>query len=321
MVAQNTFVCLALWLASSWLRPSQAADPASSPQAATEPQGCPNENGVAVTTWAHAPVVQRCFDDKGLQKGDLVGPDVVHCRPNISCDAVAPFQNYKRYRGLTKPKRGNFHAQAGWDHYRLLGWLSQQVPNSIVSEIGTYFGDGSFAMGSEPSNYVYSFDIVDKGKGIYEMNKMSPARFHTEAPNIHFVQANVLSMHKCLQLGLLSSSIILLDTLHLPYTKPFEMGFFQWLVDHKYKGMLLLDDITLTAEMRRWWRSITFPTKYNITIVGHATGTGLVDFSGKALFTPEEGEVCPYHIRMKQLIDAKERAEGGRRRKKKGKRK
>jgi hypothetical protein len=49
------------------------------------------------------------------------------------------------------------------------------------------------------------------------------------------------------------------------------------LVSIGYTGYLLLDDIHLNFEMERFWGSIT-KEKYDITNIGHLTGTGVVYF-------------------------------------------
>jgi hypothetical protein len=49
------------------------------------------------------------------------------------------------------------------------------------------------------------------------------------------------------------------------------------LISINYKGYLLLDDIHLNFEMERFWGSIT-KEKYDITNIGHITGTGVVYF-------------------------------------------
>ena len=43
-----------------------------------------------------------------------------------------------------------------------------------------------------------------------------------------------------------------------------------------FKGILILDDIHLNNEMMSFWDDIT-DTKFNITSIGHCTGTGVVD--------------------------------------------
>ena len=63
-------------------------------------------------------------------------------------------------------------------------------------------------------------------------------------------------------------------------------SFFQRMLDIGYKGILGLDDIHFNPEMGRWWKELQdgaglggYKT-YDITEVGHFSGTGIVDFSG-----------------------------------------
>ncbi len=75
--------------------------------------------------------------------------------------------------------------------------------------------------------------------------------------------------------ALLKSPLILLDTLH---DGVFEREFCQALLSNNYKGILVLDDIHLNRVMKKFWKNIKV-TKYDITEIGHWSGTGLVDFS------------------------------------------
>jgi hypothetical protein len=78
-----------------------------------------------------------------------------------------------------------------------------------------------------------------------------------------------------------------LDTHHLPYSVPFEREFFARLVQSGYRGILVLDDIHLNPEMKKWWQELQGGQQihnyhcFDVTAIGHSTGTGLVDFSGK----------------------------------------
>jgi hypothetical protein len=54
-----------------------------------------------------------------------------------------------------------------------------------------------------------------------------------------------------------------------------------------FKGILLLDDIHLNPEMEKWWKELQDSAgklgfvAYDVSNVGHFSGTGLLDFSGK----------------------------------------
>ena len=56
-----------------------------------------------------------------------------------------------------------------------------------------------------------------------------------------------------------------------------------------YRGLLLLDDIELNDEMKRWWQEVQDGAAvggyraFRFTPVGHWSGTGLVDFGGELI--------------------------------------
>ena len=85
----------------------------------------------------------------------------------------------------------------------------------------------------------------------------------------------------------LGTWFVMLDTFHQPDTVPFEREFFQRMIDIGFKGILALDDIHLNSEMKKWWKEVQDGAErggyhtYDISEIGHLTGTGLVDFSGK----------------------------------------
>ncbi len=86
----------------------------------------------------------------------------------------------------------------------------------------------------------------------------------------------------------MSTWIIQLGASHEPFTKPFERHLFNRLHGINYKGIVLLDGIHLNQEMELWWKEVQANaakngyTCYDVTSVGHSTGTGFVDFTGKA---------------------------------------
>ena len=103
------------------------------------------------------------------------------------------------------------------------------------------------------------------------------------------------SSSNTLELGLLC-----LDTFHKPDTVPFEREFFQRMIDIGFKGILALDDIHLNSEMKQWWKEVQDGAErgryhtYDISEIGHYSGTGLVDFSGKVSFLASESDPCPF---------------------------
>jgi hypothetical protein len=66
----------------------------------------------------------------------------------------------------------------------------------------------------------------------------------------------------------------MLDTKH---DGVFEQEFFDFLVKENYNGIVLFDDIHLNSQMKNFWSNIELE-KYDITNIGHWSGTGVVVF-------------------------------------------
>lgn len=143
------------------------------------------------------------------------------------------------------------------EHYKLLAFLSKQVNNSIIFDIGSYRGLSAIAMAANSSNKVISYDIGN----FIEVNTPS---------NVEFKIGNCLE-----ELSMSLSPLICLDV--DPHDGIFELEFVEWLESHKFKGLLVLDDIFKNQAMTDFWSGIK-QEKYDITAFGHHSGTGLVVF-------------------------------------------
>lgn len=148
----------------------------------------------------------------------------------------------------------------GNEHYKLLAYFSTQFDNTVLLDIGTYKGCSALALSYNPNNTVHSFDIGNF-RNIYDSPK-----------NVHF-HIDYVTDEKYVDL-IKQSSFIILDTAH---DGTFEHKFHAHLQTIKWNGMLLLDDINLNDEMRKYWASIQ-ETKFDISPFGHWSGTGLVYF-------------------------------------------
>lgn len=153
-----------------------------------------------------------------------------------------------------------YTALPGDEHYKLLSYISYQYKNEILIDIGTYKGCSALALANNESNHVKSFDLYN-----YRNIKNEPS-------NIEFIIDDILK-NDYIDL-LLSSKFILLDTFH---DGIFENELYSHLINIKWSGMLMLDDIYLNDEMKHFWSLIT-KTKYDLTNIGHKTGTGIILF-------------------------------------------
>lgn len=153
--------------------------------------------------------------------------------------------------------RGYFMLGSGMEHYKLLAYISTLYNDSLLYDIGTYRGCSAIALSYNINNKVKSFDIGD-----FRAIKDSP-------DNIEWCVGDFLaeSVEE-----ILSSPFIMLD---IDHTGIMEQKILDFLLEHKWKGMLLLDDIYLNTAMKNFWDNIQ-QEKYDLTYIGHFSGTGLV---------------------------------------------
>lgn len=154
--------------------------------------------------------------------------------------------------------RGFFVLRPGQEHYPLLAHISTLYSDVILYDIGTYRGCSALALSYNKKNTVKSFDIGD-----------FTALRDTRPKNIEliigdFMEQSLEEIH--------SSPFIMLDIDHTGVT---EQKILDFLIDNNWHGHLLLDDIHMNDEMRQFWANIT-AEKYDLTDIGHWSGTGLV---------------------------------------------
>jgi len=162
---------------------------------------------------------------------------------------------------LEEEFRNYFLSDPGQEHYKLLGYFSTKYDNSTLLDIGTFKGCSALALSFNPTNKVVSFDIVPETRQLSH-----------EPENVQFIVDDILKEeYKDL---ILQSPLILLDTFH---DGVFEHTFYYYLRDIGYKGLLLLDNTKLNEQMRQFWDDV-HQEKYDVSLFGHSTGTGLVIF-------------------------------------------
>jgi hypothetical protein len=153
-----------------------------------------------------------------------------------------------------------FLSESSKEHYRLLAYISKNTNNSNFLDVGTFKGCSSLSLSYNENNKVFSFDISNS------------FGLKTKPKNVEYFIDNILNNnYKDL---ILSCSYILLDTMH---DGTFELEFYKHLININYIGILLLDDIKLNGNMISFWDEITHE-KYDISNIGHSTGTGVVFF-------------------------------------------
>lgn len=159
---------------------------------------------------------------------------------------------------ITNPESRNyFLLNAGKEHYKLLAHISTLYNDALLYDIGTYRGCSAVALSYNSKNRVKSFDI-----GNFRAIDSNPDNIEWHLGN--FLEQPIEEIH--------SSPFIMLDIDHTGVT---EQQILDFLLENQWKGMLLLDDIYLNEAMKNFWKNIK-QNKYDLTHMGHFSGTGLV---------------------------------------------
>jgi hypothetical protein len=159
-----------------------------------------------------------------------------------------------------------YDGEPGVQHYRLLEEIAASVSSATLFDIGTHKGMSAFALSTNPTNRVLSFDLVRK-PGL-------PVR-----PNIEYHTDDLMTPEgrAAWKDALLASPYIFLDI--DPHEGTREYAFYEWLRDNNYAGTLICDDIWQFKEMRdNFWYKVPTELKADVTRQGHSSGTGLIRF-------------------------------------------
>ena len=159
---------------------------------------------------------------------------------------------------------------AGREPCRLLAYMACQMSGAKIAEIGIRHGTCSIALACNLTNTVDCYDV--------HYPYVEECRERIRFPNIQFFYEDLLedkNIHKTLDYDL-----IFLDV--DPHDGVKERIWSDYWIKHDYKGTVVCDDIlhNYWPELAKWWDSITI-TKYDVTDIGHLSGTGIIDFSGK----------------------------------------
>jgi predicted O-methyltransferase YrrM len=152
-----------------------------------------------------------------------------------------------------------FYGLSGREHYRLLAHISSMFEYKTLVDVGTYQGSSALALSASSYNRVKSFDLFEQ-----------PHVTNIKKDNIEFILNDVRYAVDILK----ETPVIMFDVDH---DGIFEDIFYKHLIDIEYKGIMIVDDINLNADMLKFWASIT-QTKADITHIGHWSGTGIVLF-------------------------------------------
>lgn len=185
-----------------------------------------------------------------------------------------PFDTFRVGIENAHPDCSDFYSPCGKEHYRLLAYLSSLFNNSTIIDIGTHRGSSAIALSYNSTNVVHTFDI-DKHY-IPMMDGIENIHFHTD--NL-FDRATFMKWVPTI----LTCPFIFVDV--DPHNGDMEMGLYGLLQEINYQGFVVWDDIYYFKDMRnKFWYNIPEEVKYDLTLVGHFSGTGVTTFNSNITF-------------------------------------
>eukprot|EP00659_Diplonema_papillatum_P023201 gene23201-35550_t len=144
-----------------------------------------------------------------------------------------------REKDVDDMKRKHLFNIVGKEHYPLLRWLSndfsKQQGSQLFVELGTREGASAVAFADGIYSSLYSIDVADtvghvkKTLSAHTSKEVTNDDLQMTAQNIHFIRSFILDESKpgsaAWRRMILGSRAMLLDTLHLPESRPFEYDF------------------------------------------------------------------------------------------------
>lgn len=172
------------------------------------------------------------------------------------------------------PSKGYIQEQPGKEHYKLLTYIMKRIVESgemyKASDLGTLFGTSALALASaHPTIEVTTYDIINvipNAQGVNTINNMS----------------NIKRKHMSAQIDIpeiAKSNLVFLDINTADGVE--EQKIINALIDHEFSGLLIVNGILLNTR-KDFWNKISNDKRirvYDLSDVGHWTGTGLVNFS------------------------------------------
>jgi len=153
------------------------------------------------------------------------------------------------------------------EHYKFLTYVSYLYDNILILEFGTSHGCSCVSLSQNLTNTIYTYDIA-----FHDINYITEKN-----NNVIFKQMNALDESNEI---LNKAKIIFLDI--DPHEGSQETQFYNKLLGSNFSGILICDDIRLTQGMINFWNNIQ-KEKYDLSDVGHWSGTGLVNFSDEKI--------------------------------------
>lgn len=196
-----------------------------------------------------------------------------------------------QYMEWNEPYAEYLVGKAGTEHYKLLAEISQQLKSGAkVADIGSFYGTSALALSINEEIEITTYDI---NKFIPEDCPKTPLTRPNIKQKIMRGQDDIEYLVQC--------DFILLDV--DPHDGKQEKEILDLLIEHKFRGILCCDDINMSRDMKEFWNNIPENLKkYDVSYLGHWTGTGLI------VFDPEYIDIYipPKYIEINVMTDDSE---------------
>jgi hypothetical protein len=200
-------------------------------------------------------------------------------------------------RSFTPQEIAEFNGVPGKEHYRLFSYFAQLFEDSVILDIGTKRGSTALALSINASNTVYSFDETDRIVN-------NPLK---HLMNIEFHRDNLLNPDVCKKWEetILKSAFICLHTDVHNGTQ--ELNFYHYLKKIGYQGFMICNNIWEFKDMRdNFWYKLPEENRYDLTHLGHLTGTGIITFNDKVTFPKRDNSMWTLVTSHFKISDADE---------------
>lgn len=147
----------------------------------------------------------------------------------------------------------------GSQPYKLYAFLSTLFNDSVILDVGSQYGASALSLSYNQTNKVVSYDIVDFG--VSEIKKSN-----IEWKVMDFRDDETIDYEKV--------KMIVIDV--DPHDGIQEKEMIEFLMEKKWSGVLIFDDIHKDNSMNQFWDSLCFENKIDVTHVAHVTGTGII---------------------------------------------
>jgi predicted O-methyltransferase YrrM len=184
-----------------------------------------------------------------LSKQEIDNLDLTHLAHFLQWNPV-----YQKY----------FLEEPGKEPYKLIAYLSKVIGGQAV-DMGTLYGSSALALSHNEHTQVLTLDVKKHIPDAQDL--VSPLN----RKNIRMIVAScqsILPHAATVDLILLDIDIYLITEIKKIINK---------LIYHKYKGILVLDNIHVNKDMEQLWNEIPeHIKKIDATSIGHHTGTGIL---------------------------------------------